>query len=69
VTEVHVSDHAIVRFLERARGMDIQSVRNAIAYTVQEAVDAGACKISVSGLTYVIEGETVVTITPASRKP
>jgi hypothetical protein len=65
---VKVTDHAVVRYLERVCGMDIESVRNAIAHTVQAAVDARAASVSVSGITYALDGAVVTTILDA-RSP
>lgn len=56
---VRVSDHAVVRWLERVKGVDIEAFRAEIVATVQAAVDAGAKQISVGGVTYVLDGAVV----------
>lgn len=61
---VRVSDHAIVRWLERVRGVDIEAFRAEIVATVQAAVDAGAKQISVGGVTYILDGAVVTTVSP-----
>lgn len=62
MTEVNVTDHALVRYLERALGLNMDSARWAIQHATREAVAAGASSVRVGGLTYVIHGDSVVTI-------
>ena len=57
-----VSNHAILRFLERVYGVDVESVRKRILTpTVAAAVKAGARRIKVEGMTFVIENGVIVT--------
>lgn len=61
---VRVSDHAVVRWLERVKGVDVEAFRAEIVDAVQGAVDAGAKQISVGGVTYILDGAVVTTVTP-----
>lgn len=63
---IDVSDHAVCRYLERVRGIDLGFVRNEIRKTVAGAVAIGANSISVDGFTYCLKGCVVVTIVPGA---
>lgn len=52
---LRVSDHAVVRYLERAGGFDIERLRREIAHRVQEAVDAGASGVLIEGHRFCIK--------------
>ena len=66
---IRVTDHAVVRYLEREFGVDVESVRAVIARkinspAVQELVEFGGgvpCKVKVDGKTYCLCGNTVTT--------
>lgn len=66
--QLRISDHALVRFLERAGGHDIAAIREALsaslerARTAAEVVAVGDYTIVADGLSYVIKGFTVVTV-------
>lgn len=53
--KVVVSDHAILRFIERVYGLDLEPVRQKIAEKAQRAADAGAASIIIDGFKYTIE--------------
>lgn len=59
---VNVSDHAVVRWLERCQGIDLTFARKEIAEIVQAAVNLGAANYSLAGVTYILDGPTVTTI-------
>jgi hypothetical protein len=57
-----VSNHAILRFLERVHGVDVESVRKRILTPlVIEAVKAGATRITVEGVRFIIKNGVIVT--------
>lgn len=65
---VNVSDHALLRLLERAGGVDVEAIRRAIASSVARSV-AVAERIGVrefvivsDGYNYVVKDGVVVTI-------
>ncbi|MCO4053423.1 MAG: hypothetical protein HEQ16_05110 [Bosea sp.] len=68
MTRLRISDHALVRFLERAGGLDIDAVRAAMAEGLgraagmAEEMRAGRYTIVVDGLRYVVERGTLVTV-------
>jgi len=57
-----VSDHAVVRYMERVMGVDVEAVRNLIAAEVETAVAVGACGLKKDGFTFRLDGENVVTV-------
>lgn len=61
-----VTDHAIVRYLERVGGFDVPGLRRQIAHRVREAADAGAANVTIDGVVFVFgendHGKAVVTI-------
>ena len=63
------SDHAVVRYLERVKGMDIDAVRREIGRVVDQGLEAGACGVISGGFVYRIEGGCVVTVTRQNTPP
>lgn len=57
-----VTDHAVIRYLERVYGVDIQAVRRRIAATTHVARTFGAGGCQADGVRYVIQDGTVITI-------
>jgi hypothetical protein len=49
-----VTDHAVVRYLERVQGYGIDALRIAIGRRVEEAVALGASAVTIEGFTYVL---------------
>jgi hypothetical protein len=70
VSGPRISDHALVRFLERAGGMDVEGVRAALstslagAHAAANRVGGGDHLIVASGMTYVVRGGVVTTCVP-----
>jgi hypothetical protein len=68
-----VSDHALLSFLERAGGFEIEPLRAAIEDSLARAIIAagkiGAADLVIraDGLRYVVKAGVVVTITEARR--
>ena len=61
---LRVTDHAVLRYLERAMEFEIEKVREHIARLCEGAAAIGAACIRVDGLRYEIRNNTVITITP-----
>ena len=63
---VRVSDHAVLRYLERAGGFDIERLRREIGHRVEAAVAAGASGIQIGGVNFRIKedehGPVVTTV-------
>lgn len=61
---VRVSDHAIIRYLERAMGFNIEAVRKHIVDTCAGPAAIGAVCVRAEGVRFEITGNTVVTVCP-----
>jgi hypothetical protein len=65
---LRISDHALVRFLERAGGLDVEAVRLALADSLARAasaaeqLDARRYTIQADGLRYVVADGVVITV-------
>ena len=62
--KVLVTDHALVRYLERVYEVDLDKVRCAIADVVREPAKVGAARVVRDGVTYALskdKGAMVVT--------
>lgn len=60
---IGVSDHAVLRYIERVFGFDLQDVRNQILTPDRvAAIKAGANQITANGVKFVIRNKTVVTV-------
>lgn len=57
-----VSDHAVLRYLERVEGIDVEAVRRRIGATVQPGIEAGAKHVIHGGYRYVLSDTVVVTV-------
>lgn len=60
----HVTDHAVVRYLERVEGMDIETIRREIGRKVDRAVELGAMGAVVDGFVYRLREGVVTTVAP-----
>jgi hypothetical protein len=64
-----VSDHAVLRYIERIYGLDVDAVRHHIAREVSAAAALGATTVRVGGVSYVIRGGVVVTAINGRQMP
>lgn len=65
---ITVSDHAVLRWLERVQGLDIEAARKRIRREVALAVKLGASSTTVDGIVFHLSGDTVVTCHPKRHK-
>lgn len=69
-TNITVTDHCVLRYLERVEGLDVEGLRLAIAAIVAPAIDAGAKGAVQDGWRYVLKPETrsvVTVVRPMSK--
>ena len=67
-TRVYVTDHAVVRYLERVKGIDMDAVRAEIAAHVDLALEHdGVSGVLSDGFRYRLQGLTVTTVVQASQ--
>jgi Asp-tRNA(Asn)/Glu-tRNA(Gln) amidotransferase C subunit len=65
--EPRVTDHAVLRYIERVLGFDVEAIRTRImSKTVRDAIRARAGAVTVDGYRYELRAGAVVTIMPAS---
>jgi len=68
--EVKVTDHAVLRYLERARGFDIEQVRRHVAALCAPAIKVGARSLRAEGVKFEFSRiGTVVTVVPNGPLP
>jgi hypothetical protein len=67
--KVVVTDHALIRWLQRARGIDMEGLRDALAEIAQPHVDAGVHTVCQDGLWFRYSGEKLVTIVETKPGP
>lgn len=69
---VIVSDHAVLRYLERLGGFNIERLRQEIAARLQPAADIGAGGVVIDGHSFMIDynekGAVVVTVLPVNTR-
>lgn len=63
-----VTDHAVLRWLERFGYVDVEKVRKQIHSETKEALNSGATKLKINGIEYRMRDGKVVTLI-AHRKP
>lgn len=61
-TLLSVTDHAVLRYLERKHGVDIEAIRAHIAQLVARGVDRQGDAVVVEGVKFVLRGHVVVTV-------
>lgn len=68
MTRPIVTDHALLRFLERAGGLDVEGVRHAIAdalaraHGAARAIGADNYQIRAEGFVWIVHGEKLITV-------
>lgn len=66
MSRIDVSDHAVLRWLERVEGVDVSGIRRRIANATRSASERGASGVRVEGVTFTIDyraGHPVVVTT------
>lgn len=57
-----VSDHALVRWIERGHGIDLEDVREELAGALRSHHDMGCSNIPVGGMWAVVRNDVVITV-------
>lgn len=63
-----VSDHAVLRYLQRVLLVDTEAVRKLIHTETETAIAAGAAALKRDGIRYVIKNGSVVTVTLSQKR-
>ena len=66
---IRVSDHAVLRYLERAMGLNIELVREHILTVCAAPAAFGAVSVRADGLRFEISCRTITTVTPDHQTP
>lgn len=64
-----VTDHALIRYLERAMGLNIEIVREHIAGICRGPAAIGAVSVRSEGVRFEIRNNTVLTVAPDRQNP
>lgn len=64
MTKVQISDHALVRWLERVEGLDMEAWRAKLAEIAQPYADLKVKHAFVGGVWLVFQDNALVTVTP-----
>ena len=59
---IRVTDHAVLRYIERRHGIDVDALRSHIATLAVTGVEHGASAVVTEGVRIVLRGQTVVTV-------
>lgn len=51
---IHVTDHAVLRYLERAHGLDVEAVRRHLAGRVENGARLGAVGVTIENVKLVM---------------
>lgn len=62
----HITDHALLRYLERVVGIDVDAHRAAIEVKTADAMQRGASALISGGHRYVLADGCVITVKPTS---
>ncbi|MEL6478116.1 MAG: hypothetical protein AAFR17_12390 [Pseudomonadota bacterium] len=57
-----VTDHAVIRYLEREWGVDIEAVRARLRRIAQTGVENEAAAVILNGTKYCLRGSTMTTV-------
>jgi hypothetical protein len=66
---IRVSDHCVLRYLERAMGLNVEIVREHILSICAAPASFGAVCVRSEGLRFEIASNAVVTVTPDHQMP
>ncbi len=64
-----VTDHAVLRHLERVQGIDVEAVRRELGFKVDAAIEAGATATVAEGIRYVLGEDRLVSCVPVKGSP
>ncbi len=60
--QIPVTDHAVLRWVERHGFVDVEAIRLQIFHETREALRSGASRVTLNGTEYRIENGVVVTL-------
>jgi hypothetical protein len=63
-----ITDHALIRYLERVAGYDVEGLRASLAARLDEAVRLGASAVTIDRHTYMIADGICTTVIKRSKR-
>jgi hypothetical protein len=67
--DVHITDHALLRYVERVFGIDVDAVRREILTDgVARCIELGASTITVNGIQFRVKDRSIVTVIGGDQK-
>lgn len=67
--DIHITDHALLRYVERVFGIDVDAVRREILTDgVARCIELGASTITVNGIQLRVKDRSVVTVIGSDQK-
>jgi hypothetical protein len=57
-----ISDHALVRWLERIEGQDVEAIRAKIVRAIGDRLETGATRIRYQGITFRADKGVLITV-------
>lgn len=64
-----VTDHAVLRYLERVKGVDVEAARMDLGHKVDAAIRAGAVATVSDGIRYVLVEDRLISCIPVKSTP
>lgn len=61
-TDIRVTDHAVLRYLERAHGLDVEAVRKHLAGRAMTGIQLGASAVIIEGVKLVLKDSVLITV-------
>ena len=49
---LHITDHALIRYIERVYGIDLDPIKAEIAGKLASSIKVGAASVKIDGITY-----------------
>jgi predicted nuclease with TOPRIM domain len=67
--DIHITDHALLRYVERVFGIDVDAVRREILTDgVARCIELGASTITVKGIQFRVRDRSIVTVIGSDQK-
>ncbi len=60
--DIRVTDHAVLRYLERAHGLDVEAIRNHLAGRAMTGVQLGASAVIIEGVKLILKDGVLITV-------
>lgn len=64
MSQISITDHALLRYIERVQGVDLDKLRDHIRREIEPAVKMKAKNITIDGFIYHLSGAVLKTVSP-----